>query len=127
MRFLLDACVPRRLAESLRASGHDAIHLLEMGLGKLPDSEVFAKASAEKRIVLTFDLGFGEIIAASAAPSASVIVFRLQNTTVPRLIERLQVVLADTQRILELGVIVAVEETRHRVRTFPSEGDEDEE
>ena len=125
MRFLLDACVPRRLAESLRASGHDAIHLLEMGLGKVSDSEVFARASAEKRIVLTFDLGFGEIVASSVTPSSSVIVFRLQNTTVPRLIERLQVVLAETERFLELGVVVAVEETRHRVRTFPFERDED--
>ena len=124
MRFLLDACVPRRLAAWLRAAGHDAIHLLDLGLGQLSDREVFAKASAEKRIVVTFDLDFGEVMAFSDSPSAGVILFRLQNTTAPRLIERLQTVLADAQATLESGAIVAVEETRHRVRTFPSEGSE---
>ena len=90
----------------------------------MSDREVFAKASAEKRIVVTFDLDFGEVMAFSDSPSAGVILFRLQNTTAPRLIERLQTVLADAQATLESGAIVAVEETRHRVRTFPSEGSE---
>ncbi len=56
MRFLADAGVAGRVVNWLRERGHDAVHLREQSLGRLPDSEVFAKASAEKRVLLTFDL-----------------------------------------------------------------------
>jgi len=42
--------------EWLRSSGHDAIHLRDEGLQKLPNGEIFRKAVREKRFVLTFDL-----------------------------------------------------------------------
>ncbi len=35
------------------------------GLQTLPNGDIFAKAAREQRIVLTFDLDFGEILAAS--------------------------------------------------------------
>jgi predicted nuclease of predicted toxin-antitoxin system len=124
LRFLLDACVPKRVADSLRASGHDAVHLLELGLSQLSDREVFARALAERRIILTFDLDFGEIVALSGSPSAGVIVFRLENTSTTHVIERLRAVLAVAQTMFEQGAIVSVEETRHRTRLFPGEGEE---
>jgi predicted nuclease of predicted toxin-antitoxin system len=49
----------------MRSSGHDAIHLRDEGLQRLPNSEIFQKAIREERIVLTFDLDFGEIVAAA--------------------------------------------------------------
>ncbi|HYS75771.1 MAG TPA: DUF5615 family PIN-like protein, partial [Burkholderiales bacterium] len=69
MRFLADAGVAGRVVNWLRERGHDAVHLREQGLERLPDSEVFAKASAEKRVLLTFDLDFGELVALSASPA----------------------------------------------------------
>jgi predicted nuclease of predicted toxin-antitoxin system len=59
MRFLADMGVSMRVVEWLRSSGHDAIHLREEGLQKLPNGEIFQKAIREERIVLTFDLDFG--------------------------------------------------------------------
>ena len=61
MRFLADMGVDVRVVEWLRGQGHDAVHLREEGLHRAPDEQVFAKALAEERIVLTFDLDFGEI------------------------------------------------------------------
>ena len=49
--------------EALRAADHDAVHLRDEGLIRLPDPEIAAKAVAESRIVLTFDLDFGDILA----------------------------------------------------------------
>ncbi len=122
MRFLADAGIAQRIVEWLRSRAHDAVHLREQGLQRLPDGDVFAKASAERRVVLTFDLDFGEIVALSAPPSASVILFRLHDTSTPHVIERLEAVLAASAPQLEPGaVVVVVEETRHRVRTFPKE------
>lgn len=109
------------MVEWLRTESHDAAGLQEQGLQRLADPEVFAKASAEGRIILTFDLDFGEIVALSAAPAASVILFRLRDTTTPHVIERLRTVLATSQQQLEEGAIVVVEESRHRIRAFPIE------
>jgi len=61
MRFLADMGVSLRVVEWLRSSGHDAIHLRDDGLQKLPNGEIFRKAIREQRVVLTFDLDFGEI------------------------------------------------------------------
>jgi predicted nuclease of predicted toxin-antitoxin system len=39
------------------------------------------KAVAERRIVLTFDLDFGDILAAAHSGTPSVVIFRLRNQT----------------------------------------------
>ncbi|SRR5712691_1547782 len=124
MRFLADAGVARRVVNWLRERGHDAVHLREQRLQSLPDPEVFAKASAEERVLLTFDLDFGELVALSASPAASVIMFRLRDTRTPRVIERLEQVLTQSQTQLERGAIVVVEEARHRVRAHPRQDEE---
>jgi predicted nuclease of predicted toxin-antitoxin system len=67
--------------DALRAADHDALHLREEGLIRLPDREIVAKAAREDRIVLTFDLDFGDILAATQGGAPSVIIFRLRNQT----------------------------------------------
>ena len=119
MRFLADMCVALRIIEWLRNEGHDACHLREEGLQRAPDGDIFAKAAAESRIVITFDLDFGEIIALSGSRSVSVILFRLYNTRTAHVIERLQSVLEHCGQALERGAVIVVEESRHRVRRLP--------
>ena len=75
-----------------------AVHLRDLGLQRLPDADNFARAAAERRIVLTFDLDFGEIAARSAGPWASVVVFRLSDTTSPHVCARLDAALAGRGR-----------------------------
>jgi predicted nuclease of predicted toxin-antitoxin system len=89
MRFLADMGVSQRVVEWLRAAGHDAVHLRDEGLQTLPNGEVFEKAGREQRIVLTFDLDFGEILAACRGQVVSVILFRLRNTRADNVIHRL--------------------------------------
>jgi predicted nuclease of predicted toxin-antitoxin system len=119
MRFLGDMGVSWRVIEWLRAAGHDAAHLRDEGLHRLPNGDIFEKGFAEQRIVLTFDLDFGEILAGSAGKLVSVILFRLHDTRTEHVIERLQTVLDQSSAELLAGAIVVVEEGRHRVRTLP--------
>jgi len=119
LRFLADMGVSWRVAEHLRVAGHDVVHLRDLGLQQLPDAEVFQRAIAESRVVLTFDLDFGEIAARCDGPWASVIVFRLTNTTSRHVSARLDVVLERADGALSRGAIVIVEEARYRVRTLP--------
>lgn len=79
MQFLADMGVHMDVVAWLRGQGHDAKHLREEGLQRLPDADIFTKAITEQRVVLTFDLDFAEIAAACAGPFASVVVFRLRN------------------------------------------------
>ena len=44
----------------MREAGHDTVHLRDEGLIRLPDSDIVAKAVEEHRVVLTFDLDFGD-------------------------------------------------------------------
>jgi predicted nuclease of predicted toxin-antitoxin system len=116
MRFLADMGVAQRIVEWLRSEGHDTIHLREQGLQRLPNGEIFTKAAQEGRIILTFDLDFGEIVALSGRDRVSIILFRLHNTRTPHVIDRLRKVLQDSGPALERGAIVVVEESRHRTR-----------
>ena len=68
MRFLADMGVSSGVVEWLRNHGHDAKHLREEGLHRMPNGEIFAKAIHENRIIITFDLDFGEIVALAKGP-----------------------------------------------------------
>jgi len=108
-----------RVARWLRASGHDVVHLRDEGLQRLTDRDVFAKAVAEERVVNTFDLDFGEIIAAGQGRMTSVILFRLHNARSQHVIERLADALSNSSEPLLQGAIVVVEDSRYRVRRLP--------
>jgi predicted nuclease of predicted toxin-antitoxin system len=119
MRFLADMGVAMRIVEWLRAQGHDVKHLREEGLQRMPDGDIFLKAATESRILLTFDLDFGEILALSGERKVSVVLFRLHNTRTPHVIERLKLALAQSKTILETGSVVVIEENRVRTRRLP--------
>jgi len=119
MRFLADMGIAQRIVQWLKAEGHEAVHLREENLHRIPNGAIFEKAHLEKRILLTFDLDFGEIVALSAGQPVSVILFRLHNSRTPHVIERLKKVLEDCRQALEQGAIVVVEESRHRIRRLP--------
>ena len=112
MRFLADMGVSRRVEERLRGAGHDVVHLRDLELQRAPDSEIFRRAAVERRIVLTFDLDFGEIAARCVGPWASVIVFRLVDASSDHVAARLEATLSRTDEALDRGAVVVVEEGR---------------
>jgi predicted nuclease of predicted toxin-antitoxin system len=119
MRFLADMGVGRRVALRLRADGHDAVHLRDLGLQRLPDPDIFAKAAAEQRTILTFDLDFADIAAAAGSRKPSVVVFRLRNARADYVYRRLTSALSVAEPALVSGAIVVVQDTRIRVRSLP--------
>jgi predicted nuclease of predicted toxin-antitoxin system len=117
MRFLVDACVD--VNRWLRERGDDSIHLRDKHLQRLPDEEVFAKAHAEERVIVTIDLDFGEILSFSGGKIVSTITFRVRDTRGGFLIRRLDAVLPKVIPYLERGAIVIIEDARYRVRPLP--------
>ena len=113
--------VSPKVAEGLRTHGHDAVHLREESLGRLGDAAVFRKAAAENRIVVTFDLDFGEVLALSQERWTSVILLRLRATAADTMVGRVVAAIDRTGPTLEAGATVIVEDRRIRTRRYPME------
>ena len=119
MKFLADMGISPKTVALLRALGHDATHLQEQGLERLPDPAILVKALAEDRILLTHDLGFGELVAASGGYLPSVIIFRLRNMHPNHVNHYLSQILARYQVELEEGAVISVTEGQIRLRPLP--------
>ena len=119
MRFLLDMGISVGVVAFLRNAGHDAEHLQDLGLGKLSDSEILAYALRERRTVITHDLDFANLLAASSSRLPSVIIFRLRNMRPERVIQRLHTLLPSHSVDLEKGVVLSVAELQVRLRRLP--------
>jgi predicted nuclease of predicted toxin-antitoxin system len=61
MRFLADENFPRTAFDALAASGIDILRLSPDQHGS-KDTEVLEAARADRRILLTFDKDFGELV-----------------------------------------------------------------
>lgn len=104
---------------SLRQAGEDATHLREQSLLTMPDDQIVAKAIREKRVVLTFDLDFGDLLAAGGGTVPSVILFRMRNQTPAAVTPRLFQALDLYREVLASGAIVIVEDAAYRLRRLP--------
>jgi predicted nuclease of predicted toxin-antitoxin system len=103
----------------LRSVGHDVVHLQEEGLERLPDSAILQKARLEGRVVLTFDLDFGELLSSGEARLPSCIIFRVQNQKPVNISSRVLDVIKFHEQDLIEGAIILVEDRRHRIRRLP--------
>lgn len=89
------------------------------GLIRLPDPDIVSKAAQEQRVVLTFDLDFGDILAVAHTEAPSVIIFRLRNRKPAAVNPRLFRMIGDCERELASGAIVIVEDQGCCVRRLP--------
>lgn len=119
MRFLADMGVSPATVAFLRENGHDAIHLADEGLHRLPDPQILEKARAERRILLTHDLDFSDLVAVSGVRLPSVILFRLRAMRPKHVNHYLQETIAHQADALAQGAIVSITESQVRIRELP--------
>ena len=98
------------------------MHLHALGLERLSDSDILRLSIDENRIVLTHDLDFGELVAASGSKLPSVVVFRLRRMQANRVSYYLDLVLERYKQALLDGAILSVTEGQIRVRRLPVDG-----
>ncbi len=67
MRFLVDRCAGARLAQWLRAQGHDALEAALQG-DDPGDAEILRRAVNDDRILVTIDTDFGLLIFGEERP-----------------------------------------------------------
>ncbi len=75
MRFLVDENLGDRFAKLLNQAGHDAVFVGNVMRGAL-DEKILSRAEKERRVIITDDKDFGELIFRLHKTSAGVILFR---------------------------------------------------
>lgn len=121
MKFLADMGIAQSTVKWLREQGHDAVHVRDFHMYKASDEEIIAKARQQGSTVLTCDLDFGDIMAATGEKLPGVIIFRLENSKPVNINKRLKQVLQESSTALLEGALIIVEDARHRVRLLPVE------
>lgn len=119
MRFLADAGISPMTVEFLRRNGHDAVHVRELGMQRATDGMLVERARADERILLTFDLDFGSILALGIVARPSVVIFRLADERAASVNRRLEGVLSEQAGALASGALILVEDARYRIRRLP--------
>jgi len=75
MQFIADESCDFAVVRALRATGHDVIAVAELDAG-IEDDVVIARALGERRVLLTEDKDFGQIVFASRRPAPGVLFIR---------------------------------------------------
>ena len=119
MRFLLDMPLSPKTAAFLRELGHDATHLGEQGLQRLPDPEIVEKAKQERRVIITMDLGFGHLLAYALSKFPSVILFRVENERPEHINQLLKDHMAVIEPETNAGAIITITDNGLRIHRLP--------
>ena len=120
MKFLIDQALSPAVAIELSRVGHDAVHVRELGMQTASDEEIFDRAGAEERVVISADTDFGTLLAARKQTSPSVILFRHGSQHRPAdQTTALNNNLPQLTQALQDGSIVVIEPDRIRIRALP--------
>lgn len=119
MRFLADMGIAVEVVATLRSEGHDAVHLHEQGLHRLPDDRILQKAVDEERVLLTHDLDFSRLAALLRTPMPSIVSFRLRRMTPINVTQHLRGVLDRWRGELLTGALISVRDGAARCRRMP--------
>jgi predicted nuclease of predicted toxin-antitoxin system len=112
LRFLVDRCAGRRLADWLRSQGHDVVEV--RATGRDPgDAALLRRAADDARILVTIDTDFGALIHLRAQAHAGLI--RLPDVPAARRIELMAQILADHAEAELSQVLVTIKGSRIRI------------
>lgn len=119
MKLIVDMNLSPRWAGSLADAGFEAVHWSTLGANNAPDSKIMAYARANDYVVLTHDLDFSAILAATHGEKPSVVQIRAEDVS-PDVIGK-QVIAALKQMAAELeeGALLTVDSNRTRLRILP--------
>jgi predicted nuclease of predicted toxin-antitoxin system len=119
MKLLVDMNLSPRWVELLGKAGFDAAHWSKLGPGNASDAQIMTFARLNGYVVLTHDLDFGAILAATQGTKPSVVQIRSENVG-PQVIGQPVIdALLQMTAELERGALLTVDPSRARLRVLP--------
>jgi len=119
MKLLLDMNLSPRLPKLLEQHGFFATHWSSVGLPHAEDKEILRWAKDKGYVVVTFDLDFGAILAATGLESPSVIQIRCLDNYPEAVVPSLATALKRFETELASGALIVLDEFKARVRLLP--------
>lgn len=119
MKLLLDMNLTPRWVPYLETAGFDALHWSKVGRADAPDEEIMAYAAKRDFVVLTHDLDFSAILAATRGKKPSVVQIRAQNISPESIGSQIVAALRHTGAELEAGALLTIDPDRTRIRLLP--------
>jgi predicted nuclease of predicted toxin-antitoxin system len=119
MKLLVDMNLSPRWIAFLRDAGWEATHWSTVGKADATDSEIMAYAAENHYVVLTNDLDFAAILAASRQNKPSVAQIRAQDLSPNVIGSQIVAALRHVQAELEAGALLTIESDRTRLRVLP--------
>lgn len=107
----------------MREAGHDAVHVGDRALLGAVDSRVMQLAVTEKRVVVSADTDFGELLALGRRPGTSVVLFRRAPRRPEAQVRLLVDALPALEPHLRAGAIAVLMPGAVRVRQLPGDAD----
>jgi predicted nuclease of predicted toxin-antitoxin system len=119
MKLLVDMNLSPRWISTLEAAGVEAMHWSTFGASNAPDTEIMAFAAVNNYVVLTHDLDFGAILAATHGEKPSVVQLRTEDVSPDVIGAPVVLALRQMTSELEAGALVTVDPNRTRLRVLP--------
>ena len=119
MKLLLDMNLSPRWIAVLKDNGFEAMHWSTVGQANARDSEIMAWAAANKYIVVTHDLDFSAILAATQGMAPSVVQIRAEDVNPDVIGTKITRALHQMESELEEGALLSIDDKTMRLRILP--------
>jgi predicted nuclease of predicted toxin-antitoxin system len=108
--------------ERLAGHGFEALHWSTIGAATAPDAEILTWANEHGFVVITNDLDFSAILAASAGATPSVVQVRTQDLLSDEAVSVVAKAVQAHREDIERGALLSIDEGGTRVRMLPLKG-----
>ena len=122
MKLLVDMNLSPSWIDRLRRHGFEAAHWSTIGAATAPDAEILTWAKEYQFVVITNDLDFSAILAASAGASPSVVQIRTQDLLSDAAVAIVAKAIEAHREDIERGALLSIDEAGSRVRMLPLKG-----
>ena len=119
MRFLIDNALSSSMSNGLNNSGHDAVHVQDLGMERATDIEIMEFALKEDRVIVSADTDCGTLLALRRLAKPSFLLFRQTDKRPLSLLTQLLANLEQIEDTLSKGAIIVIEDDRIRIRLLP--------
>jgi predicted nuclease of predicted toxin-antitoxin system len=119
VKLLVDMNLSPSWIERLARHGFEAVHWSTVGAASAPDYEILTWANEHHFVLVTNDLDFSSILAASARATPSVVQIRTQDLLSDYAVNTIAKALEAHREDIERGALLSIDEGGTRVRMLP--------